>query len=81
MAPAVFVSVVLRLMMVLRVMIGMIHAKEVANAIANRGGTLARCVVTMGIRLGVGMRMVGMRGLGIVGEMMSRVGGVAMGGA
>lgn len=82
MTPAmfVFVGVVMRLM---RVMVGMIHAKEVADAIAHGGGALAQWVVAVtmgiGVGVGVGVGLMGMMGVGIVREMMRRVRRVVVG--
>lgn len=63
------------------VMVGTIRAKEVADAIADRWGALTRCVITLGVGVGVGMRVggVGMLRMGIVGKLMRRVRRVVMG--
>ena len=80
MTPAMIVRVcvvrlVMRLMMVMVmiIVIGTIHAKELADAIGHGGGALARILVGRGIGAGVVVRVVRVRGLGVVCDMMGRV--------
>jgi hypothetical protein len=77
--PAAIVRVCIVGLMVMRmiVVIGMIHAKELADAIAHGGGALAMMLVGGGVGVGV-VGVVGGGGLGVVREVMGRVRGVVV---
>lgn len=85
MAPATIVRVcVVRLMMrlmmviVMIIMIGVIHAKELADAIAHGGGAGTMVLVGGGVGVGVAVRVVGLGGLGVVRDVVGRVRGVVV---
>lgn len=62
------------------IVVGTIHAKELADAIAHGGGAVARMLVCIGMGGGAraGMSVVGVCGVGILWEMMGRVGRVVV---
>ena len=62
------------------VVVRRIHAKELADAIADGGGAIARILVCIGMGggAGVGAGVVGVCGVGILWDMIRRLGGVVV---